>query len=326
MKILITGAAGFIGGNLIKRLEDLGLEVFGIDNYSPYYSIGMKKSHVNSLKLKSNIETIDICDSKAVKEVFLKFKPDQVVHLAAQGGVRASKTNPIPYLETNQIGFLNVLTATEEAGAGKFIYASSSSIYGDGLEAPFSELDLPFSPKSLYALSKTSNELVAKYLPLRDTQRIGLRFFTVYGPWGRPDMAIFRILASSILNEEFVYTANDSLKRDFTYVDDVSKVISELISSSTGFTDSQIFNVAGGNPYTFSQMFSIMEEFGVKPKMVVKSQDSLDVNITHASTIKLMNSGIRIPDTTLRVGIQNTLNWMSGVDKNNLREWYEYSK
>ena len=326
MKILVTGAAGFIGGNLIKHFENLNIEVLGIDNYSPYYSVEMKKSHIQSLNLKSQIKNIDICDLEELKKTVSKFNPDHVVHLAAQGGVRASKINPIPYLETNQIGFLNILKVTEEVGSKKFIYASSSSVYGDGLKAPFSESDKPFTSKSLYALSKASNELIAKHLPLGGTQRIGLRFFTVYGPWGRPDMAIFRILASSILNEEFTYTANDSLQRDFTFVDDVSNVISELISKDSAMGESQIYNVAGGKPYTFGQMFSLMEEFGVKPKMIVKSQDSLDVNITHASTSKLAKAGITIPNTSLRSGIRNTFEWISKIDKNNLREWYEYSK
>lgn len=325
MRVLVTGAAGFIGGNFSNFLSKNDVDFLGIDNFSSYYSTEMKNDHVNSVAGNPKIERVDICDSGAITKIIQEYKPTHVVHLAAQGGVRASKTDPTPYIETNQIGFLNVLITSEDAKVEKFIYASSSSIYGDGLEAPFSELDKPFTPKSLYALSKTANELMAKHLPLKNTKRVGLRFFTVYGPWGRPDMAVFRILASSLLGTEFKYTANDSLMRDFTYVDDVSKVISDLLSWNNLDQSPEIFNVAGGQPYTFAELFSILNDIGVKTKIIKAAQDELDVNMTHASTEKLSSSLISVPNTSLKEGIIKTWEWIQTIDKNKLRNWYEYS-
>ena len=225
MKVLVTGAAGFIGGNLMESLVARGIEVIGVDNFSTYYAPNMKHSHVKTNELTNYIHTVDICDEVTLNELFQDFQPTHVVHLAAQGGVRASKSDPLPYLQTNQNGFLNVLNAAEKVEAKKFLFASSSSVYGDGVEAPYKESEPLSAPKSLYALSKFSNEIISKYLPRKETQRIGFRFFTVYGPWGRPDMAVFRLLASSILQEKFKLTANTSVMRDFTYVDDVSTVI-----------------------------------------------------------------------------------------------------
>jgi UDP-glucuronate 4-epimerase len=180
MRILVTGAAGFIGGHVSKLLTEFDHEVIGFDNFSPYYSPGMKKAHLSS-NTSFPIEEIDISNRDLVFQRISDISPDCVIHLAAQGGVRASKTNPMPYITANQIGFLNVLQASEKVGVGKFIYASSSSVYGEGLEAPFRENSILPAPKSLYALSKLSNENIAKNLPSSGAERIGLRFFTCMG-------------------------------------------------------------------------------------------------------------------------------------------------
>ena len=159
-----------------------------------------------------------------------------------------------------------------------------------------------------------------------NTQRIGLRFFTVYGPWGRPDMAIFRIISSALLNEDFIFTANDKLQRDFTYVDDVSNVIFGLLDENLNFNKPEIFNVAGGAPHTFAQMFKILESLGVSPKIKQSEQDSLDVNLTHGDTKKLALNNIKVPTTSLAEGLANTLKWMKTIPKKDLKNWYEYSK
>jgi UDP-glucuronate 4-epimerase len=323
MKILITGAAGFIGGHVSKLLTECGHEVIGFDNFSTYYSPGMKKAHFSS-NTTFPLEEVDISKHELVFRRFSEISPDCVIHLAAQGGVRASTTNPMPYITTNQIGFLNVLQASEKVGVGKFIYASSSSVYGEGLEAPFRENSILPAPKSLYALSKLSNENIAKNLPSSGAERIGLRFFTVYGPWGRPDMAVFRLLASALLGREFRLTANLDVKRDFTFVTDVASTIHSVIQSASSI-ENEIFNVAGSNPYSLTQLFQLLDNCKISPKIVKTKADLMDVNLTHGSTEKLANFGLSVPQTTLEVGIQLTWDWIQKIDKNDLRDWFEYS-
>lgn len=323
MKILVTGAAGFIGGHVSKNLAELKHEVIGFDNFSKYYSPGMKKAHLSDNTFFP-IEEIDILNRDLVFQRFSEVLPDCVIHLAAQGGVRASKTDPMPYITANQIGFLNVLQASERVGVRKFIYASSSSVYGEGLEAPFRENSILPAPKSLYALSKLSNENIAENLPFAGTERIGLRFFTVYGPWGRPDMAVFRLLASALLDKKFLLTANLNVKRDFTFVADVASTIYSVIQSADTF-EHEIFNVAGSNPYSLGQLFQILERLGVIPSVVNTKADLMDVSLTHGSIAKLTNYGLSVPQTTLESGIQTTWEWMQKIDLDDLRDWFEYS-
>jgi UDP-glucuronate 4-epimerase len=321
MRILVTGAAGFIGGNLLSSLQENGISSIGIDSFTNYYSPDMKEKRINQLNISEIIKRVDISKEDELRGAFNEFKPTHVVHLAAQGGVRASKIDPKPYLSSNQVGFLNTLSISEEMGVEKFIYASSSSVYGDGVKAPFKESDQISAPKSLYALSKLSNELIAKYLPIRNTERIGLRLFTVYGPWGRPDMAIFRLLASSLLNQNFELTAAQDLKRDFTFVDDVSKIILEISASNNKELSSNIFNVAGGKPYSMSELLTILEDLGLNLKVNQKSQDELDLNLTHASTEKIKKFGFTVPETPLKSGIEQTWRWMNSQSKNDISKW-----
>ena len=321
MKILVTGAAGFIGGNLLAKLKEKGVSSIGIDSFTNYYSPDMKEKRVNQLGISEIVKTVDIGNEDELRRVFKEFKPTHVVHLAAQGGVRASKVDPKPYLLSNQVGFLNTLFISEEMGVEKFIYASSSSVYGEGIKAPFKESDQISAPKSLYALSKLSNELIAKHFPMKNTERIGLRLFTVYGPWGRPDMAIYRLLASSLLNTNFELSAGQDLKRDFTFVADVSKVILDISSSKNKELSSNIFNVAGGKPYTIKELLKTMEDLGIQIKVTQKPQDELDLNLTHASTDKIQKFGISVPETTLKSGIEQTWSWMNSQSKNDISKW-----
>jgi len=325
MKVLVTGAAGFIGGNLVETLKSKGIEVIGVDNFSNYYSASMKRAHLEASGLVTSIQELDICNDAALQELFSDFRPTHVVHLAAQGGVRASKTDPIPYLQTNQTGFLNVLNAAERVGVSKFLYASSSSVYGEGLQAPFKESETLSAPKSLYALSKLSNELIAKHLPLRDTQRIGFRFFTVYGPWGRPDMAVFRLLASSRLHKTFKLTASTEIKRDFTFVDDVSEVLQSTLGTSFSFTNSEIFNIARSSPYSLAQLFDVLKELHIPTVIENGMADPLDVGLTHGSVEKLKANSFPIPKTSLLEGISRTWSWMNKIDEKELRVWFEYN-
>ena len=321
MKILVTGAAGFIGGNLLAKLKGTGISSIGIDSFTNYYSPDMKAKRVNQLGISEIVKTVDIGNEDELRRVFKELKPTHVVHLAAQGGVRASKVDPKPYLLSNQVGFLNTLLISEEMGVEKFIYASSSSVYGEGVKAPFKESDQISAPKSLYALSKLSNELIAKHFPMKNTERIGLRLFTVYGPWGRPDMAIYRLLASSLLNTNFELSAGQDLKRDFTFVDDVSKVVLDISSSRNKDLSSNIFNVAGGKPYTIKELLKTMEDLGIQIKVTQKPQDELDLNLTHASTDKIQKFGISVPETTLKSGIEQTWSWINSQSKNDISKW-----
>jgi len=323
MKILVTGAAGFIGGHVSKLLTRLDHEVIGFDNFSPYYSPEMKKAHLVG-NPGFRLDEIDISNRELMLRSIREISPDCVIHLAAQGGVRASTTNPLPYITANQIGFLNVLEASEKVRVEKFIYASSSSVYGEGLEAPFKEDAILSAPKSLYALSKLSNENIAKNLPFAGVERIGLRFFTVYGPWGRPDMAVFRLLASFLLGEEFLLTADLEVKRDFTFVSDVAATINSIIQS-TNSLENEIFNVAGSNPYSLSQLFQLLGSYKICPSIINTKANLMDVKLTHGSTEKLSKFGLTVPDTSLDVGILETWEWIQKIDKNDLRDWFEYS-
>ena len=324
LKILVTGAGGFIGGALTNYLRNIGLDAIGLDNMSTYYSTQMKIKRMEALGIKDLVKFVDITDSVHVQKFFDKESPTHVIHLAAQGGVRASKIDPEPYLSTNQIGFLNIVNASEEFEVIKLVYASSSSVYGDCEQAPFREDTEIRPPKSLYALSKLSNELIAHNFPTKKTQRIGLRFFTVYGPWCRPDMAIFRLLASSILNKKFLLTSNLKVSRDFTYIEDVVRVVSEIIQTQVKFKVSDIFNVAGGNPYSMKQLMDVMGKLGINIQVTQSKIDPLDVLTTHASVEKLAKNNIWVPNTSLEKGILESWNWIKQQEVGQLEEWYNY--
>lgn len=324
-RILVTGSAGFIGSNVLSKLRNLGYPVLGVDNYSNYYSTSMKIQREASLGLEGLTRELDISDFESFKIAFESIQPNIVINLAAQGGVRASRTNPAPYLISNQLGFLNTLTLSKMYGVSKFIYASSSSVYGDSTESPFRENSILPAPKSLYALSKISNEIMAENFDSPDMQKFGLRFFTVYGPWGRPDMAMFRILASARLGKDFQLTASPSVKRDFTFVDDVTSVLEAIfrLDSKSGIKN-EIINVAGGNPYSLADLFNILENLGQKMKIVQNAPDELDVKLTHGSVDKLASLSLPIPNTSLLHGVEKTMEWINRIDENSLSEWFDY--
>lgn len=324
-RILITGSSGFIGSNIMRTLKNHGEETCGLDNYSTYYSPSMKLEREIALDLVGATIDVDISNREKLRRVFEEFNPSIVINLAAQGGVRASKTDPFPYIDSNQLGFLNLIELSRDFGVSKFIYASSSSVYGDSTLAPFEESSLLPAPKSLYALSKLSNEIIAEQFFAPDMKRIGLRFFTVYGPWGRPDMAMFRILTSSILEREFVLTASKSVKRDFTYVDDLSNVVTELLRKEISDLTHEVINVAGGKPYSLGQLFSILEDFKMPLRVQNAEQDRLDVQLTHGSIKKLEAFGLPVPSSSLAYGVEQTMKWLTSIDRQRLEDWYDYN-
>lgn len=324
MRILVTGAAGFIGGHVADSLSKSGHDVFGIDNLSSYYSPEMKKAHARVIDLE-DLRFGDITDRDFVFHEINQIAPDHVIHLAAQGGVRASREDPLPYLMSNQVGFLNVLQACESVNVKKLIYASSSSVYGPEAKAPFTEDSVLHAPKSLYAISKLANENIARNLQFQTTQRIGLRFFTVYGPWGRPDMAMFRLIASAMLDQTFSLSAHLDTKRDFTFVSDVAQCIVAIIDSKAIMEKSTVLNVAGGNPYTLGELLEILQEMGLSTRIKNTSADSMDLQLTHGSVERIRELGLPVPSTSLREGVRKTMEWFQSQSQEDVRLWLDYS-
>jgi UDP-glucuronate 4-epimerase len=240
MTILVTGAAGFIGSALVKRLLDLGEEVCGVDNHNDYYDPSIKESRLDRYADVVNYRHYrgDLIDKSLINDVFRKHKPNLVVNLAAQAGVRYSIDNPQAYIDSNLVGFANVLEACRWAEVEHLVYASSSSVYGSNEALPFSEHDCVDHPLSLYAATKKSNELMTHaYSHLYRLPTTGLRFFTVYGPWGRPDMALFKF-TKAILSGDKIQVFNNGLhRRDFTYVDDVIEGIVRVLNKPASPSD-----------------------------------------------------------------------------------------
>ena len=313
-RIIVTGSAGFIGSNLMSALISSKIDVLGIDNFSPYYSVEMKDMRQLELGIANHTRKIDINNKSDLLDVFQSFKPNIVINLAAQGGVRASKKNPRPYLESNQIGFLNLLEVSSEHGVKKFIFASSSSVYGNHQKPPFQEnYDLP-SPKSLYALSKISNELMAKNFLDSEMFITGLRFFTVYGPWGLPDMAYFSFTKNILEDKPIQLFNNGFLKRDFTYVDDIVEAILWLLDKYPIKTDEeppyQLFNIGNQQPVDVIRFVQTIEKILDKKATIInKPMQAGDVTITYSDTSDLENYIDFKPNASLETGLGKFVDW-----------------
>jgi UDP-glucuronate 4-epimerase len=327
MKFLVTGAAGFIGFHVSGRLLDAGHQVVGIDNLNDYYDVSLKEARLNLLTSENfTFHKLDLADREGMAALFANEKFDRVIHLAAQAGVRYSLENPHAYADANLIGHLNVLEGCRHNQVQHLLYASSSSVYGLNRKMPFSTDDSVDHPVSLYAATKKANELMSHtYSHLYNLPTTGLRFFTVYGPWGRPDMAVFRLLASSRLQEKFRLTASTEVIRDFTYVNDVSDVIGTSLRLDTDQLTPEIYNVAGGSPFTLAKLFEILDDLGISTKIEQAPIDALDVKVTHGSVVKLEESKLPVPSTSLRAGIQETWSWMNQIEIEQLRAWFEYN-
>ena len=260
MKILVTGAAGFIGYHLSKSLLSRGYEVLGVDSISNYYSVNLKKDRLKNLIDEKNFSfnQLDITDRGNLSKIFENFKPDKVINMAAQPGVRYSIENPYEYISTNIHGFINVIELCKKNNVKGLIYASSSSVYGGNDKIPFSESDNVNQPISIYAVSKISNELIAHtYSHLHGLSTTGLRFFTVYGPWYRPDMGIF-IFTRNILNRKPIQLFNNGkMQRDFTYIDDI---INGTISAVEKNYKCEIFNLGNNNSVSILDLIATIEK------------------------------------------------------------------
>ncbi len=330
MNILITGGAGFIGYHVIFNLVNLeNNNIITIDNLNNYYDNKLKKDRLYNLGIKYcgkekkylstkynnlNFIEIDITDKNQLGILFEENKFDIVVHLAAQAGVRYSIENPRAYIESNIDGFFNVIDFSRINSIKKFIYASSSSVYGNNEKTPFNENDRVDFPLSLYAATKRSNELVASvYSEIYGLNTIGLRFFTVYGPWGRPDMAPF-LFSNSIVNEkEITVFNNGNMKRDFTYVDDVAKLIEKLIFETEKFNISsnfKIFNIGNGQPTSILDFICNLElSFNKVGKKIFKELQLGDAINTNADNAMILSVFPNFKFTTLEIGVKNYVKW-----------------
>ena len=319
MKILITGSAGFIGFHTAMFFLKKGNQVFGIDNFDNYYDVKLKKDR-NKILLKFknyHFKKIDIRSFNGVKNFFKKNNFNLVIHLAAQAGVRYSLNNPKAYISTNLVGFFNIIENCKNQGIKKFIYASSSSVYGENKKKYFSEIDRSDKPIQLYAATKKSNELIAHaYSSLYKIKTIGLRFFTVYGPWGRPDMSLFDFV-KDILNKKKINIYNHGKhSRDFTYIDDIvqgifltTKKINET-SNATKKNIYTIFNIANGQSIKLINFIKIIEKkLKLNAKKNFKTLQKGDVVRTAGSIKKIKKILNYKPITKVEKGVSNFVDW-----------------
>jgi UDP-glucuronate 4-epimerase len=306
--ILVTGAAGFIGAWTAQALRNRGDRVIGVDNFNPYYDVRLKRNRVKALIPDVKIFPVDISDRKALSKAIKKFKIDQICHLAAQAGVRYSLTNPFAYEKTNNLGTLNLLELARERGIRSFIYASSSSVYGANKKIPFSVDDPVDTPVSLYAATKRANELTAHvYHHLYGLRCTGLRFFTVYGPWGRPDMALFSFTKGIVEGKTIPVFNHGRMKRDFTYVTDI---VSGVLSALDTDLPYEILNLGKSQPVPLARFISAIEKaLGKKAKKKLLPIQPGDVPATWADikkTTRLL--GFR-PTTDIQTGVNRFVDW-----------------
>ena len=332
-KIIVTGAAGFIGFHVCKKLIELDQDILGIDNINSYYETDIKKARISEIAKKAknsdnkwDFVKVDLEEKETLKTIFKSFRPNIVVHLAAQAGVRFSITNPDSYVKSNLVGFVNVIELCRNFKIRHLIYASSSSVYGGNSKTPFHENDPVNHPVSLYAATKRSNELIAHvYSHLYQIPCTGLRLFTVYGPWGRPDMAPMKF-AKAIFARKPIHVFNrGEMIRDFTYIDDVVRCMIELINKpatpdnnfnpekpqpAISWAPHRIFNIGNQDPIPLMQFIKTLEEeIGISAIKSFEDMQDGDVEVTHSSG-DLMQEWINYkPKTPLKEGIHEFINW-----------------
>ena len=327
MKYLITGATGFIGFHLSKRLLEHGNSVVGIDNLNDYYDVNLKKFRLNELKGDPNFtfHRLDLVDRKGIEKLFTENKFDYVVNLAAQAGVRYSLTNPRAYIDSNIVGFLNILEGCRHSDIKHLVFASSSSVYGANTKMPFSVHQNVDHPISLYAATKKSNELMAhSYSSLYKLPCTGLRFFTVYGPLGRPDMAPFLFTRAILENRPVDVFNKGKMKRDFTYIDDIVEGVvritvnipvldtgwnSDKPDPATSYAPYRLYNIGNNNPIELMQFIEVLEDcLGKKAEKNLLPMQPGDVHETCADVDDLINIGFK-PSTPIEKGIKRFVEW-----------------
>jgi len=313
-RVLLTGAAGFIGFHTAKHLAQTGHEVVGLDNLSPYYDVGLKRARLSLLAQEDTFRFVegDLHEAAFVQAQFDEIDPEIVIHLAAQTGVRHSLKAPRDYVDANVSGFLNVLEGARHHEVGHMVYASSSSVYGANREIPFAEDQRVEKPMSLYGATKRANELMAySYAHLYGLPLTGLRLFTVYGPWGRPDMAYFLFTKAILAGEPISVFNRGACSRDFTYVDDVVGAISDLMERvPDGEPPCRILNVGRGEPAPLLEMIALLEEnLGIEAKRVLLPMQPGDVEATHADISELRRLIGFEPKVSLQEGLSRFVAW-----------------
>lgn len=308
--ILVTGGAGFIGFHVAKALLDRGDEVILVDNFSDYYDVKLKEDRIKQIEGHENLVVVrsDISDYKEIEKLFKKYKFDQICHLAAQAGVRYSLENPFVYEKANCLGTLNLLELCRHNGVKDFIFSSSSSVYGGNKKIPFSEDDNVSSPISLYAATKKYNELIAHvYHKLYGLNCTGLRFFTVYGPWGRPDMANYLFTSKMVKGEKIPVFNFGNMRRDFTYVSDI---VAGVLSALDKAYPYEIFNLGNNEVVELSYFIKCIEDvLGVKAKQDLLPIQKGDVPTTYADISKAKGMLGYNPRVSIEEGIKNYIVW-----------------
>ncbi|MBF0193809.1 MAG: NAD-dependent epimerase [Magnetococcales bacterium] len=327
-KVLVTGAAGFIGSNLSSRLLDKGDTVVGLDNLNPYYDVNLKKARLARLQGRTGFSHVnmDLEDRDGISELFNNEKFDKVVNLAAQAGVRYSLENPLAYVDTNMVGFAHLLEGCRHNAVKHFVFASSSSVYGANTNMPFSVHNNVDHPLSLYAASKKANELMAHtYAHLFRLPVTGLRFFTVYGPWGRPDMALYLFTKAILAGEPINVFNKGKMRRDFTYIDDIVEGVVRVLERTptanpswdsnnpdpaTSNAPYKIYNIGNNNQVELMDYIKALEEsLGIPAKMNMMEMQPGDVPATWANVDDLIEDvGFR-PQTTVQEGISRFVEW-----------------
>ncbi len=334
MKVLITGAAGFIGSTLAIRLLERGDTVYGIDNMNDYYDVTLKEARLQRVLGNPHFQfqKLDIVDRDGMAELFKVQRFDAVMHLAAQAGVRYSITNPQAYVDANLVGFGNILEGCRHGGVKHLVFASSSSVYGANTKLPFSEHDNVDHPVSLYAATKKANELMAhSYAHLYKLPCTGLRFFTVYGPWGRPDMALFKFTKGILEGAPIPVFNSGKMVRDFTYIDDIVEGVVRTIDSTakpqagwsgkapdpaTSYAPYRIYNIGNNQPVELMRYIEVLEKcLGKKAKLDLLPMQDGDVPATYADTENLEKDiGFR-PRTAVETGIGRFVEWYKSYYK-----------
>ncbi|QEE43653.1 NAD-dependent epimerase (plasmid) [Rhizobium sp. WL3] len=328
MTILVTGSAGFVGSFLVRRLLASGAEVIGIDNHNDYYDPSLKEARLAAFSSDANYKhyRIDLSDRKMIDEVFEEHKPRSVVNLAAQAGVRYSIENPLAYIQSNIVGFCHILEGCRHHHVGHLVYASSSSVYGANTSMPFSVHHNVDHPLSLYAASKKSNELMAHtYSHLYGLPTTGLRFFTVYGPWGRPDMALFKFTKAILAGEPIQIFNYGKHRRDFTYIDDIVEGIVRILDRpafgntewnsdhpdpGTSKAPWRVYNIGSNSPVQLMDFVSALEnELGRKANVEMLPLQPGDVPDTYADVQDLVNEFGYKPGTTVQEGVSQFVAW-----------------
>lgn len=312
MRILVTGSAGFIGMHLCEALLARGHIVAGLDNFSDYYRVQLKRDRQARLTSHARFTGVeaDICDGAAVNACVRECRPDVVCNLAAQPGVRYSLTHPHVYASTNVDGFLNVLEACRHQPVPRLVYASSSSVYGGNTKLPFAEDDPVDNPVSLYAATKKANELMAHaYTHLYGLQTVGLRFFTVYGPWGRPDMAVWLFTEAMLAGQPIKVFNHGRMQRDFTYIDDIVQGVVAAIEND-GLAPYELFNIGNHRSENLTELIATLAKtLGVEPKLEMLPMQPGDVPNTYADIARIRAKLGFEPRTSIGVGVPAFVAW-----------------